>query len=146
LSKYSLIKTIEAQKLNMRTGVPTTDPPVTVPFGAIIEDVQPDRDMRRFTFHGELYRCPEDVLAAALDTRPAAPPETHAAPAAAPAPAPAQAAPDAPAAPCLLWHEVASNHGLVLRAKVPGGWLVTFSGTLAFYPDPAHAWNGASLP
>jgi hypothetical protein len=139
LAKYSLIKTIEAQKLNMRTGVPTTDPPVTVPFGAIIEDVQSDRDMRRFTFHGELYRCPEDVLAAALDARPAAAPEPHPAPA-----GPAATAATSPA-PYLEWQELASNRGPVLRARVPGGWLITIPGGLAFYPDSAHAWTGSSL-
>lgn len=37
------------------------------------------------------------------------------------------------------------------RAKVPGGWLVVASwgdgrGGLAFYPDPAHAWDGGSVP
>jgi hypothetical protein len=35
------------------------------------------------------------------------------------------------------------------RAKVPGGWLVrTISDGLAmaFVPDPAHAWDGSSLP
>lgn len=34
-----------------------------------------------------------------------------------------------------------------LRAKVPGGWFVQFSGTSAFfYPDPEHTWDGSSLP
>jgi hypothetical protein len=39
------------------------------------------------------------------------------------------------------------------RAKVPGGWLVLAvlgltgeSGTITFYPDPGHAWDGSSLP
>lgn len=40
------------------------------------------------------------------------------------------------------------------RAKVPGGWLVRLSSrtnsataeSVAFYPDPGHAWDGGSLP
>ena len=34
-----------------------------------------------------------------------------------------------------------------LRAKVPGGGFVQFSGNGAFfYPDPEHTWDGSSLP
>ena len=37
----------------------------------------------------------------------------------------------------------------VLRAKVPGGWLVMASGGqglsgVTFYPDPEHRWDGGS--
>ena len=36
------------------------------------------------------------------------------------------------------------------RAKVPGGWLLRVQGKagggITFYPDPAHKWNGASVP
>lgn len=31
------------------------------------------------------------------------------------------------------------------RAKVPGGWLVLCGGSLAFYPDADHTWDGNSL-
>jgi hypothetical protein len=40
----------------------------------------------------------------------------------------------------------------VYRARVPGGWLVTIRSSynnnpgIAFLPDPAHAWDGGSLP
>ncbi len=34
------------------------------------------------------------------------------------------------------------------RAKVPGGWLVLFSGSassgVTFYPDPKHEWDGGT--
>lgn len=38
----------------------------------------------------------------------------------------------------------------VMRAKVPGGWLVTVSGGegisgITFYPDPRHEWDGSTL-
>jgi hypothetical protein len=38
------------------------------------------------------------------------------------------------------------------RAKVPGGWLVTFVGgaaanvSICFMPDAGHSWDGSSLP
>jgi hypothetical protein len=46
----------------------------------------------------------------------------------------------------LKWEKVENNDDgtRVLRAKVPGGWLVMsqFSGTgLTFYPDPDHSWT-----
>lgn len=45
------------------------------------------------------------------------------------------------------WEELKSNHWLVLRAKVPGGWLVLVEGKgLTFYPDPNHEWDGNTLP
>ncbi len=51
------------------------------------------------------------------------------------------------------WQKVDSQeHGLAMyRAKVPGGWLVWAHwgqgpGSLTFYPDPQHAWDGNSLP
>ena len=47
----------------------------------------------------------------------------------------------------------------MLRAKVPGGWLVFYretegiferpnllTSTMCFYPDPDHSWDGTSLP
>lgn len=45
-------------------------------------------------------------------------------------------------------------HATVNRAKVPGGWLICVfwnnanvgGPSMLFYPDPTHAWDGASLP
>ena len=57
----------------------------------------------------------------------------------------------------LQWERLKSMGSLgtdVFRAKVPGGWLVlarevsgtAASASVAFYPDPDHQWDGASLP
>ena len=45
----------------------------------------------------------------------------------------------------LKWEEVKSNKALFIRAKVPGGWLVSGQGSgqsgLTFVPDPKHEWK-----
>ena len=53
----------------------------------------------------------------------------------------------APAAPGLQWTPVETSHIPLLRAKVPGGWLIAAgSGAgLTFYPDPGHEWDGTSM-
>ena len=143
--KLELNKSIEARKLNKRTGSPTTDPEVVIPYGAFVENVEADRDGERFTYLGELYQCPHKLLASATDPRAwkaqSAPATEFAALAAS---SPGQST---PAAPRLQWESVDSSHVPLLRAKVPGGWLIAAdSGTgLTFYPDPGHEWDGTSL-
>src|SRR5207244_2378610 len=56
--------------------------------------------------------------------------------------------------PRFVWHHIRSCIDVdsvpgprVLRAKVPGGWLIVVAdhgGT--FMPDPAHQWDGSALP
>jgi len=54
----------------------------------------------------------------------------------------------------LIWEVLKSEAGkdripiAVLRAKVPGGWLVhtKAAGGLTFLPDPNHEWDGSSPP
>jgi hypothetical protein len=134
LEKLSLTKTIEARKLNKRTGVPTTDPEVTIPFGSFVEDIELDRDMVKFTYHGEPYRCAQDLLMSALEKK------TFAAAAGAEAPTEA-ASPEPVEKPKLQWEPVESTHYSVMRARVPGGWLVSTGGTaLAYCPDPNREW------
>jgi len=143
MSKFELIKTVEARKLNKRTGIPTTEPPVTIPFGAIIENLAEDRDVIKFTYLGEPYQCPEDIMKVAVtpiqEIRKEAPPA--AAREEEPAPPPGVEA-------GLEWEPLRSSHHPTMRAKVPGGWLVALAGTagaaLAFYPDPQHRWDGTS--
>jgi hypothetical protein len=48
------------------------------------------------------------------------------------------------------WEDLPSTSSCsVLRAKVPGGWLVRVWGLgghgLTFYPDPEHTWDGRTL-
>jgi hypothetical protein len=143
MAKFSLNKSIEAHKLHPNTLTPLSGPDVTVPFGALIESVERDRDMVCFRFLGEPFGCKYELLASALD-----PGLLDAAPAPKPpASAKASAAPKAAAEPGgLRWQALDGSGGpTVARAKVPGGWLVSAGAGIAFYPDPGHAWDGASL-
>ncbi|MGC9972158.1 MAG: hypothetical protein ABSE56_16380 [Bryobacteraceae bacterium] len=149
MPRFELKKSIEVNKLNKRTGFPTGDLPTTIPFGAIIDDPELAWDYGKFTFQGQLYRCASDVLQAAMEKEPVAvatpAPAAAAAPAAPAAAEPAEPAPSVPEAPGLKWETLRSNPA-ALRAKVPGGWLVTVYSSVAFYPDPDHVWDGTSLP
>jgi hypothetical protein len=151
LAKISLSKTIEAKKLNKRTGLAESGPDVTISFGALVEYVQTERDTVKFLYAGEPYRCAEDVWlsatreSAASAAKAEAPAAATAAPASAAAPA-ESAKGDATAAPGLTWEVLSSSQFRVARAKVPGGWLVAADGVgLAFYPDSEHGWDGKSV-
>ncbi len=134
MTKVSLSKTIEATKLNKRTGFPESGPEVTIPFGALVEHVETDRDLEKFNYLGEPYRCKHDIwmsAAAGAAAQPAAKtqPENTA----------------VPEGPKLIWENVPSTGLPLTRTKVPGGWLLTLGGnSLTFYPDPAHEWDGTS--
>ena len=118
-----------------------TGPEVTIPYGAIIEHVESDRDREKFHYLGELYSCRHEVFVAAVNAAaPAAPAE--------------QTAPSEPVAlpskAKLQWEPLDSGPGMpgpyLLRAKVPGGWLVALAGaSVTFYADPEHQWDGSSL-
>jgi hypothetical protein len=149
LAKVSLNKSIEARKLNPRTGLPLTGPEVMIPFGAIIEHVETDRDREKFHYLGDLYLCRHEVWVDAVNAgriepkAPAAPPAP-----AAPAqhPAPPREPVTVPGKAKLQWEPLESSDCAVLRAKVPGGWLVALAGvSVTFYPDPEHQWDGSSL-
>jgi hypothetical protein len=151
MATQELIKSIEAKKLNKRSKLPLPEPPVTIPYGALVTNLEHDGGMMRFSYLGELYHCPEDRLMSALGGK--------AAPAAASAPAPAAAGAGAPvvaAQPAAAaeearfgWEELATSLGPVWRAKVPGGWLLTGSAgagrSVTFYPDARHEWDGGTL-
>jgi hypothetical protein len=134
LTKVELNKSIEARKLNQRTGLPMTGPEVTIPYGAIIEHVETDRDREKFHYLGELYSCRHEVFVAAVN-----------------AGAIEQAAPSEPVTVAskakLQWEPLdSSSDRALLRAKVPGGWLVALAGaSVTFYPDPEHQWDGSSV-
>jgi hypothetical protein len=131
LAKVELNKSIEARKLNQRTGLPETGPEVTIPYGAIIEHVETDRDSEKFHYLRDLYSCSHEVFVSAVNlAAPTAPAEPVAAPGKAK----------------LQWEPLDSSHHALLRAKVPGGWLVAVAGSgLTFYPDAEHQWDGSSV-
>ncbi len=133
MAKFELKKSLEVTRLNKRTGIPVSGPPATIPFGALVENVELDYDYGKFTYLGEPYRCASDVLKAALDRGPA---EAPAAP-----PRPAEALVAEPGG--LRWEQLHSTLPAA-RAKVPGGWLVAAGAGVAFYPDPEHQWDGCS--
>jgi hypothetical protein len=135
LQKITLNKTITARKLS-KTGVPTSDPEATIPFGAILDRVERDGDWAAFRYLTESYRCAYDVLASAVDGEPlvAGRKEPQRA-------EPAAATVSAPAIAELHFENVKCNVGAARRAKVPGGWLVWMEpAALAFYPDSEHRW------
>lgn len=141
--KLTLNKSIGATRLNPKSGVPYSEPEANIPFGAIVDYKGPDRDMEKFTYLVELYRCPRDVLKSAIDggKLPSLDEPSTDAPAGAAAATPAKA-PE----PTLKFQKLHSAPYSIARAKVPGGWLIVANGSsVTFYPDSEHAWNGESL-
>jgi hypothetical protein len=59
MAKLELTKSIEAVKLNKRTMRPLGPQKFTIPFGAILENMVEDRDMRQFFYLGEPYEASE---------------------------------------------------------------------------------------
>lgn len=137
MPKQSLNKSIFAKKLHHRTLTPLSEPEVTVPFGAIIEDVRADRDMMVFSYLTELYTCPREAFQSAVagggakEEKPAAP---------------ERAAASEPEPVKLQFEALSSNVKGLSRARVPGGWLLaTEQGGVAYYPDGRHVWKGDSV-
>lgn len=134
-------KSIAATHLK-KNGVPSGEPEANIPYGAIIEYVGTDRGNERFTYMGELYRCPADILASSLDggkiprDAQASGPKAVQDPAQPAAPPPAHK---------LKFEPLHAGHYSVARAKVPGGWLVALGSGVTFYPDAEHSWDGESI-
>lgn len=149
--RYRVIKMVEARRLNPKSGVPLTEPPTSLPFGSILENLREDRDLYKFDYLGKPFQCAIDILKPAMEVfKPGAmessPAErvevlVESEPEPVPVAAPATAEPAA-----FQWESVATSHGLLLRAKVPGGWFVMSAraASLTFYPDPKHSWDGTS--
>jgi hypothetical protein len=149
LAKISLSKRIDAIKLHPRTLAPLAGPEVNIPFGALVESIGTDHDREKFLFLGEPYSVRREVFLDAIgpDAVAEAPVPV---PAAAPATAPVSVESEEPTAPGakearLTFERLDAGGYAVARAKVPGGWLVTCGAGMAFYPDPMHEWDGASL-
>jgi hypothetical protein len=142
----SLTKMIEATKVHPRTGLPLGVPPVTVPYGALVEPRDVERDRQRFLYLGELHECKLDLFLSATGGG-----KSGSADAAALEPPPASEAetapePEASSGPRLQWDRVNSSNYTVTRTAVPGGWLVALNGSgLTFVPDAKHLWDGASV-
>ena len=92
----------------------------------------------------DLYRCPHDLLVSAVDGG-KLPIETGAAEEVTATAATAAAVKAAPEV-TLKFEALSAGAYSIARARVPGGWLVVADGaSVAFYPDPNHAWYGTSL-
>ncbi len=140
MSRYELTKTIEVRKLNKRSGLPLPEPAVIIPFGSLIENLKRERGSVRFTHLFELFEIAETVLDSAIrevgngngeEAAPIAPAESRSEVAA--------------AGSGFKWQTVAAAPVRLLRAKVPGGWLLASNGAVSFYPDAEHAWDGRSM-
>jgi hypothetical protein len=138
MARFEVLKSIEARKLNPRSGLPLNEPPVTIPFSAIIENLKEDRDLIKFTWLGQHYHCAESVLRPAIK-----PLEDPGIPTVEAGRTEPQAGP--PPEPDIRWEELRSTKGAVLRAKIPGGWLVSMGQQITFVPDATHAWDGKSI-
>ena len=137
MSKYEVSKSVEAVKLNKRTGAPLGQHPITLPFGAIIEHLEESGDFYLFTYMSERYRMRKDNVKGAV----------HAIPAAASTPiakSQPESAPPEPPQPTLVFEKLYATIP-ISRAKIPGGWLVSSPSSVTFVPDPNHDWDGTSL-
>jgi hypothetical protein len=133
MTSQELAKSIEAKKLNKRSKLPLPEPAVTIPFGALVQEIEEDGAQARFAYLGELYQCSLDLLNRAVGASAG----THSAAESGTANAARTEAP-------FRWQEIRTNLGELQRASVPGGWLLMSgsSRSITFYPDPDHAWDG----
>ncbi len=143
MPRYELTKSLEAKKMNKRSGLPLPEPPVIIPFGSVIDDLKRDRGAIRFTYLFELFEVSESVLDSAIRQVGSAEDEEDAP--SSPAAVVPEAEAAAPAAPALAWQQVSTAPVRLLRAKVPGGWLLSTGAAVSFYPDAGHIWDGRSL-
>jgi hypothetical protein len=137
MNKFELCKTIEARKLNKRTGIPLTGPLTTIPYGTIVTDPVVDRDVVKFTYLNEFYQCTDEVFQDATVSLQADETST-----------PSQTgSPTVSSQPVLHWASIDTNRGRLYRVKVPGGWLISTESmnALSFYPDQQHSWDPAAL-
>jgi hypothetical protein len=138
---FELGKSIESIRLNKRNRLPMGEPPRTIPFGALVEEISERGDRASFVYLGELYECVADVLRSALlaSGSPATGENGQQATGSGQKSKSPPAEPKQP--PSLAWERVESSEGSFSRARVPGGWLVMAeAGGLAFIPDADRSW------
>jgi hypothetical protein len=154
--KYRVTKMVEARKLHPNSLIPLSEPPIQLPFTAILEGMKLEREVYRFYYLGQPYQCAQKVLKSAIEkieeqhARPveAEPEEVveveEVEPVVEAAPA-KKAAAKTTAAGGFVWQQVQTNKGAMLRGKVAGGWLGRVEGSVCFYPDAGHKWDGGTL-
>jgi hypothetical protein len=150
MARYELTKTIEARKLNQRSGLPLNEPPVSVPYSAILDNVEESWDLVKFRHLGVRYQCATTLFKEAARLYGAEEREGEPVMDSGPVQAEPAGDPSAPRAAArdvlVKWEELSSSHQSVLRAKVPGGWLVAVRGSgVTFLPDEAHTWTGRTV-
>ena len=141
MAKLEVTKTIDARKLNKRTRQPVAEPPVTIPYGAILSEIVDNDGVMNFMYLGELYQCRSEILRSsshALDGG-AMSGSSGAAPTGAATPEPVT----------FVWEKLRTGFEATARAKLPGGWLIALgeggARSVVFYPDPEHEWDGTTL-
>lgn len=136
MPSFELNKSIEAKRLNKRSKLLLSEPPATIPYGALVENIEEDGDNDRFVYLGELYQCTHNLLSSALRTS-----DSHVPRSSTPAGTKAEDV-------RLRWEELRSEPHRTWRMKLPGGWLIAVGSSdtkgAAFYPDPDHSWDGRS--
>jgi hypothetical protein len=139
MAKLEATKTIEARKMNKRNRQTLSEMPVTIPYGAILDEVVENRDMMEFSYLGDLYCCKSEVLRTASQSL------DHSQPVISPSGNSSVQA--TPAAATFIWEKVNSGSIPTLRAKVQGGWFVAVgdSRSVTFYPDAGHTWDGTTI-
>lgn len=146
MAKFEVSKSLEAVKLNKRTGIPLTEPPITISYGAILDQVEEVGDYYKFTYLMERYQMKRDSARGALH-RIEDPRETAAPPKASliEASSPEEKTTGTPG-PVLEFERLQVSGGpAVSRARVPGGWLIASAGgAVTFVPDAHHHWTGGS--
>ena len=65
MARFEFTKTLEANKLNKRTGSPINEVR-TISYGAVIDNLEEEGDYLKFLFLGEPYRIRQDILRSAL--------------------------------------------------------------------------------
>jgi hypothetical protein len=110
----------------------------------VIENLKRERGSVRFTHLFEHFEIAETLLDAAIREARGGPSEQASTPIAPAAPA-ESGGEVSTAAPAFAWQQVSATPIRLLRAKVPGGWLLASNGGVSFYPDAEHAWDGRSM-
>lgn len=143
MPRLEVLKTIEARKLNKRNRQMLAEPAVTIPYGALLDDIVENRDNLEFQYLGDLYTCRAEILRASSHTL-GGPSAGSSGTASAPA-----VAPEPESQPTFVWEKLRAKGEPMMRAKLPGGWLIAMgdgpSRSIVFYPDPSHSWTGETL-